>query len=126
MSATENLVPVRIDHRERVARRKLGNPENFEFYHWRAFGDGNGRAVMLTGCVVTSVYSKGPRKGQPKYDGAPMTAYVTSDEEAEERTRWAAETGKCPECYGLGHCVTGWKRDVGTTWKTCRACGGAK
>jgi hypothetical protein len=110
-----------VDHRKAVGLRKLGSPIGFEFYRWEVI---SGDSTLLTGCVVTRTYSKGPRKGRPVYDGQAMKAVVTEDEEQAECVRYESETGQCGTCGGDGKEFDGWNHNTGTKWRECRRCSG--
>lgn len=108
-------------HRDTVARRKLNAPPGFEFFKFQCIGND---AIALTGCVSSGVFTKGKRKGRPRYDGKPLTAVVTDAEAAAERARYEAETGKCGECCGSGQLFAGWHHIDGTTYRPCHVCAG--
>lgn len=107
------------DAQTNVAMRKLGNPADFKFYAWRVVGPD---AVQLTGCVTTQVYSKGPRKGRPKYEGTPQVVVVTDAEMAAERARMEREDGICGLCAGDGRLFSSWDHITGTKYKPCERC----
>lgn len=108
-----------VNHREAVANRKITAPDNWRWFRLESVGDG----VMLTGCTSSGNYTKGPRKGRPRYDGTPTDRVFVSDQEcATEERRYEAETGKCATCGGDGKMWIGWKHGEGSQWAPCRAC----
>lgn len=106
-------------HRERIGRRKLGDPVGFRWFQWQCIGTDS---VLLTGCVPSgAVYTKGPRKGRIKYDGDERKVVVTDAEVEAERRRFA-DAGKCPECMGTGYLFHSWDHITGTKAKPCHLC----
>lgn len=108
-----------VNHREAVAERKLGSPIGFVWYAWECLDDDS---VLLTGCVSSGVYEKGPKKGRPKYDGQTKKVVVTEAERVAERARYEAETGNCAECGGDGKMFAGWHHITGDKWRPCVFC----
>jgi hypothetical protein len=106
-------------HAEMIARRKIGDRAGFQFYRWECIGDD----MLLTGCVCDSAYTRGPRKGKPKYDGRPIQAIVSDGELKAERLRYEAETGRCSDCLGIGKTIASAGKG-GTTYRACSACQG--
>lgn len=109
------------DMRERVARKKLGNPEDFKFYGYEAIEAGD---VKMTGCVTTRMFTKGPRKGQPAYEGKPRSVVVSKAEIRLERDAYELSTGRCGDCLGDGLEMAGWSR-AGTIYRPCPRCTGS-
>lgn len=106
-------------HLEVAGLRKLGNPEGFKFYRYEVLDD---ESFLLTGCVPSGTYTRGPRKGRPKYDGPARRVTVNHAELKAERARYEAETGLCWDCRGEKRVVNGWTRVEGTTYVPCREC----
>lgn len=106
-------------HAESVARRKIGARAGFQFYRWECIGDD----MLLTGCVCDSVYTRGPRRGKPKYDGTPIQAVVTEVELNAERRRYEEETGQCSDCLGAAKTLAS-AGVSGTTYRPCSMCRG--
>jgi hypothetical protein len=102
-----------------AASRKFTAPPGFAWYRWEAIGPD---AVILTGCVSSGLYAKGPRKGRPKYDGPPVRLVVTQREYEAEVARYESETGKCARCGGDGQAWAGWHHETGHEFKACRRC----
>ena len=70
-------------------------------------------------------YSRGPRKGRPKWPRLAelQRVVITMDEVRQARIRWENETGLCSHCGGSGQQVksTGIS---GTTYRECISCDG--
>lgn len=111
------------DIRERVARKKLGDPADFKFYGYEVIGDA--RDILMTGCVTTKLITRGERKGQPAYEGKPQRVVVTRGEIAAAAEAYEASTGKCSECLGDGLAFAAWSHITGTTWRKCQKCSGS-
>jgi len=79
----------------------------------------------LRGAVPIGTYSRGPRKGRPKWPplGQLQRVVITADEVKQARIQWENETGLCGSCGGTGQQV----RSIGvsgTTYRQCTACDG--
>jgi hypothetical protein len=106
---------------ERVGRRRLKAPESFKFYRYEFIEPDMTR---LTGCVVDKLYTKGPRKGRPVYDGK-ISVVVVSDAELDaEAVRYSEETGHCAECLGEGKMCVSAHVNGQRTYRPCRTCQG--
>jgi hypothetical protein len=79
----------------------------------------------LRGAVPIGTYSRGPRKGRPKWPplGQLQRVVITADEVKQARIQWENETGLCSHCGGSGQQVKSVGID-GTTYRECGACGG--
>lgn len=110
-----------VDFKEVVGLRKLGNPEGFRFFRWE-FIDPD--TYLMTGCVVTKTYTRGPKKGRPKYDGERRNVAVTEAEIEAAREAWAIETSKCGHCSGSGKRWRGWSAADGHRYDACPKCDG--
>ena len=79
----------------------------------------------LRGSVPIGTYSRGPRKGRPKWPRLAQLqrVVITMDEVRQARIRWENETGLCSHCGGSGQQVksTGIS---GTTYRECISCDG--
>jgi len=106
-------------HDIEVALDKVGRPAGFKFYRFEAL---SGSDVLYTGCVA-GVYSKGPRKGKPKYDGPAQRVVVTQAEIAAQREKFERETGLCGECCGKRQVWCGWSVNEGNRYRPCPVCG---
>lgn len=79
----------------------------------------------LRGAVPIGIYSRGPRKGRPKFPplGQLQRVVITPDEVRQARIRWENETGLCSHCGGSGQSV----KSIGVnglTYRECTACDG--
>lgn len=110
---------------ERVARRKLKEPLSWRAHSVEALGSG-GEVCVVKGCVSSGVFTKGPRKGRPRYDGVTKTEAVTQAEHDSECLTYQEETGHCWRCQGTGQEAWGWSAEAGTNYRACRHCSGAK
>ena len=81
-----------------------------------------GLGFYLEGAVPIGNYSKGPRKGQPKFPAKRelQQVVITSEEVQETRDQWERETGLCHRCGGSGEVVA----IVSRNGRPCRECGG--
>lgn len=111
-----------MNHYEAVAARKLGVPEGWQWFRYESVGTD---ATMLTGCVSSGTFTKGKRKGRPRYDGARRTAVVTDAEAQAERDRYQTDTGKCGDCMGTGQGFARWDHIEGASYRPCRVCNGS-
>jgi hypothetical protein len=87
--------------------------------------------VQVEGCIPAGVYTRGPRKGQPRYRhpdsvGTRCTVTWTRAEIEARATAWEATTGQCRECVGTGKVY--WRcLDAMIEYRTCPRCkGGGK
>lgn len=81
----------------------------------------------LRGAVPIGTYSRGPRKGHPKFPplGQLQRVVITTDEVRQERIRWEHETGLCVRCGGAGETVRSISIQNGTTYRQCNECEGS-
>lgn len=79
----------------------------------------------LRGAVPIGTYSRGPRKGRPKWPplGQLDLVVITADEVKQARICWENETGLCSHCGGSGQQVKSTGIN-GTTYRECDACDG--
>ena len=106
-----------------LAERKSGI-EGWRGYRWTA-ADGGGSIVR--GCVPSGMYSRGPRKGLPKFRPAvPNTerTVVVTDDEMQAVAVEYERGGKCWHCKGTGKTLSRVHVTEGTTYRDCRRCGG--
>ena len=110
-----------LSHQEVVLYRKVGI-EGWRWYRWERLDNGD---ALYTGCVPSGTFSKGPRKGMPRFTGGTqkMRFVVTKAELEEERQRYISDTGNCPNCYGTGQEVAGWSKNEGMRYRNCSDCG---
>jgi hypothetical protein len=80
----------------------------------------------LSGAVPIGAYSRGPRKGRPKWPPRKQlqTVVITHNEMRQEKIRWEHETGLCSACGGSGQTVASISIHSPTTYRECSACGG--
>ena len=79
----------------------------------------------LRGAVPIGTYSRGPRKGRPKFPplGKLERFVITAEEVQRTRIEWENETGLCSHCGGSGQQVASTGIN-GTTYRECVACDG--
>ena len=79
----------------------------------------------LRGAVPIGTYSRGPRKGRPKFPplGKLERVVITAEEVQRTRIKWENETGLCSHCGGSGQQVKSTGIN-GTTYRECVACDG--
>lgn len=84
-----------------------------------------GLGFELRGSVPIGTYSRGPRKGRPKWPRLAelQRVVVTADEVRQARIQWENETGMCSHCGGSGQQVQSIGIS-GTTYRQCIACDG--
>lgn len=100
--------------------------DGWEPYRWQ-LADGDGHIV--NGCKPSGYYTRGERKGQPKFRPATpgterMVAISKRDLEA-RAAAYEAETGKCWDCKGEGQTWAGWSSEAGHKHRTCARCEGS-
>ena len=105
-----------------AARRVHGLPDEWQPRIYESIERGLG--VMLTGSVPLGFYTRGPRKGAPKFPPRRdmQRVIVTSAEIEQTRWDWERETGWCHRCGG-GQTV----KSIGisgTTYRNCPECDG--
>jgi len=79
----------------------------------------------LRGAVPIGTYSRGPRKGKPKFPPLSqlLRVVITAEEVRQTRIEWEDETGLCSYCGGSGQQVKSVGID-GTTYCECGSCKG--
>jgi hypothetical protein len=104
-----------------LAEKKAGI-DGWKGYLWEAAKEDS----IVKGCVPDGIYSKGPRKGRPRFSkpktGTDFTVVVTRSELDVEALRYETETGKCWHCRGTTERVIGWSREHGARTKPCERC----
>jgi hypothetical protein len=106
-----------------AARRVHGLPDDWRPKIYEALDRGLGFA--LRGAVPIGSYSRGPRKGRPKWPRLAelQRVVITADEMRQARIWWENETGLCSYCGGSGQQV----KSIGisgTTYSQCISCDG--
>jgi len=104
----------------RLAETKSGIP-GWKAFRWQAAGPDS----IVTGSVPVGTYSRGPRKGEPKFKGKGTMVVVTRAEKESAATAYEAETGRCWNCKGTGQVVRKISKVEGTTYRPCVRCGGS-
>lgn len=110
-----------------VAAKKIGIPD-WQGYQWEAVSDRQGDYdSIVTGCVPDGVYSKGPRKGSPRFSfpkhGTKRTAIVTTAELVPIAAEYESQ-GRCWDCKGSGKTIASVHITEGTTYRDCSRCKG--
>jgi hypothetical protein len=103
-----------------LAEIKSGTP-GWKATKWQAGGGDS----IVTGSVPVGTYSRGPRKGEPKFTGPSTMVVVTRAELETAATAYEAETGRCWNCKGTGQVVRKISVTEGTTYRPCARCGGS-
>jgi hypothetical protein len=103
-----------------LAEIKSGIP-GWKAFQWQAAGSDS----IVTGSVPVGAYSRGPRKGQPKFKGPGTMVVVTRAEKMAAATAYEAEAGHCWNCKGTGQVVRSISVAEGTTYRSCTRCGGS-
>ena len=112
---------------ELAARRRGGLGEDWTIFSAEVLPHGwNPQAakVYRVGIGIARPITRGPRKGQPTWDGPRREDWIPeSDLEAEART-YERETGNCCSCLGDGKELVRWSVDEGSEYRPCRDCNG--
>jgi hypothetical protein len=66
-----------------VLRQKYSLPDTWEVYEYKSIPKNEFTHTQVTGCL-TSVFSKGAKKGQKKYTGEEERTFIFSNAEYEE------------------------------------------
>ena len=113
-------LPISIEIFGEIAAKKA-RKDGWCWYKWQRL-DGGGH--LFEGGVPTEFFSKGPRKGQPKWAGVEGQKFVVTDDEGKtEFLRREHETGKCQKCKGTGQQWSGWSVYEGVKTTPCTRCG---
>lgn len=106
-----------------AARRIHDLPDDWQARIYGCLDRGLG--FYLRGAVPIGTYSRGPRKGKPKWPplGQLQRVVITADEVLQERIRWESETGLCSHCGGTGLQVKSTGIN-GTIYRKCVSCDG--
>ena len=107
-----------------VAAEKV-SIEGWQGYSWDRLDGGDS---LVVGCVPDGVFSRGPRKGQPRFNkpvsGTTKKIAVSYTEMQAAAERYEKETGNCWHCKGTGEGFKGWHHETGEKRDTCPKCGG--
>lgn len=103
-----------------VAEKKRG-VDGWKSVVWHASWNG----FLVEGCIPDGVYSRGPRKGRPRFNKPYDKVVVTSAEMDEAAQSYEAVTGKCWDCKGTGQVWNGWSKADGSKYRQCLRCDGS-
>lgn len=109
---------------ELCAREKLQRGADWQMVQWELVGDTND--AIIRGAVPSGVYTRGPRKGNPKFE-RPLTdqCVVTKAECLARAQRYEVESGRCSKCGGNGQEWAGWNHEHGNRYRECLRCKGS-
>lgn len=106
-----------------IARRKI-DIDGWDAYKCESVEGG----WLLTGCKPDGVYSRGKRKGEPRYShpepGTIKRVIVTDEELRKEAIAYEKLTGKCWNCKGSGKTFKSWSSHEGVSYQVCDKCQG--
>lgn len=112
-----------INFWEVAARKKLRVGDDWQMYRWERVNDRKDSDVIVTGAVPIGAYTRGPRKGSPKWNTKLGERVTVSDRDfAESQREYEAATGNCRNCYGTGQQWCGWSADTGAKHRPCARC----
>ena len=105
------------------ARNKSGI-NGWRGFVWKRVDNG----CLVEGCVPDGVYSKGSRKGEPRFSkpikGTRKTIIITDRELQDFAASYELSEGVCFECKGTGEVFKRWHHIDGTTNQQCKRCNG--
>lgn len=115
-----------------VAAKKAGI-DGWQAYRWRALDNGPRSDSLVIGCVPDGFYTRGDRKGRPRFSkpkpGTVRELAVTHAELISYAETYVRETGRCWDCKGEGRTLAGaGLQDDGSiyrNYRTCTRCGGS-
>lgn len=120
----------RMDLLSEHAREKSGYGETWHAYSFECLphnGSGLFKYFAIRG-AKTPLVTKGKRAGRPNWRQKDRSTdeliIITPEEHEHWLSRWRQATGKCSECVGEGRTVASFGGS-GTTYRTCRICGGS-
>lgn len=106
-----------------LAAKKAGIP-GWQGYRWSAVEGGD----IVRGCVPSGVYSRGPRKGLPKFGpsvpGTERQVVVVRAELDAVAAAYERDDCRCWHCKGDGRVIARVRIEEGTTYRECKRCGG--
>lgn len=111
---------------ELIARR-LGMPR-WMGYRFTWLDGVPEKMLQVEGCVPAGVYSRGPRKGTPRYrhpstKATRCTVVCTKEGLDREAADWEQETGRCRRCLGTAE-VYFRRMEDHEEYRPCPRCGG--
>ena len=112
---------------ELAARDKLGLGDEYELYAAEVLPHNAPRdapCVFHVNLGVPRLLTRGPNKGQKRWDGDRQEQWLGEAEVEAQARRYEAETGKCCACTGTGKQVARWSVTDGTTYRDCGRCHG--
>lgn len=99
--------------------------DGWQGYRWQSVEGGS----IVHGCVPSGVYSRGPRKGEPKFrpamPGTERTVIVTDADLDKIAAAYENDNGKCWHCKGTGKTIARLHVTEGATYRDCSRCRGA-
>lgn len=87
---------------------------------WEAVGQGTRDALISGG--VPRILTRGPSKGQRRWEGKLTRVVVSGAEVDAAMAKYERETGTCAECEGSGKTVAGWSAAEGARYRPCAKC----
>jgi hypothetical protein len=79
--------------------------------------------TIITG-GVPRVLTRGPNKGERRWDGEISRVVVTQSEIDAAMAAYENTTHQCAECEGTARVVVGWSAADGTKYRECKRCDG--
>lgn len=110
-----------LRHIETAARRKAGAGEEWKAFRFEAVTGG----YIVVGAIPVGVYSRGPRKGKPKWNGTGTKIVVSDADVKAEADKYVLDTGNCPDCLGTREELQSWSATHGTKTQPCSVCAGS-
>lgn len=111
-----------VNFMEVVARKKVGEVQEWEVFKWEAVGEGEHLSYIIEGGVPRLLKS-GKRKGKKTWRDSPSKRTVVTKAEIVQAAKdYEAETGNCHVCCGSGQEWAGWSCDEGNKYRDCRRC----
>lgn len=109
-----------LEHIETAARKKLGAAEGWRWFKCESVSGG----WIIEGCVPDGTYSRGPRKGRPKFKAPGDRVVVSEDDVAVQEALYVQATGNCHQCLGTAKQIRSWSKAEGTKHDPCAKCNG--
>jgi hypothetical protein len=110
-----------IQHIESAARRKLSAVSEWKGYSFEVVAGG----YIVIGEIPMGVYSRGPKKGSPKWKGRGTKVIVSDADVKAETEKYVLDTGNCPDCLGTKEELVSWSATHGTKTRPCSVCAGS-
>lgn len=100
--------------------------DGWQGYIWESLPGGDS---LVTGCKPDGIISRGPRKGEPRFNrpvaGTRMKIAVSLVELKTAAAEYESETGQCWDCKGSGQVAKSWSAATGTEYTACKRCDGS-